>query len=139
CRSLGRVLRHDLGDPHRVVLVDDDDVTTGDESAVDHDVGGAAGGAVELEDGPGGEGQDVAQRHAGAADLGGERELDVVQDAHAAGRERGGGHRRDGGDGADPEPGLDAAAAGEGEELDVATGERVPGGALLGGAEHTGA
>src|SRR5699024_2031768 len=37
------------------------------------------------------------------------------------------------------EPGLNAAAGGEGEEPDVAAGERVPGGPLLGGAEHAGA
>src|SRR5690606_20096666 len=47
------VAADDLGDADAVLLVDDDDLAARHETAVDHDVGGCAGRAVELEDGAG--------------------------------------------------------------------------------------
>ena len=55
----------DLGDPEAEVLVDHDDLAAGDQPAVDQQVGRAAGGAVELEDGAGGEREQVADASSG--------------------------------------------------------------------------
>ena len=55
------------------------------EGAVHEQVDGAAGDAVELDDRAGREGEQVADRHAGAAQLGGHAHLDVGQQIEGAG------------------------------------------------------
>ena len=74
----------DLGDPQAEVLVDDDDLAAGDQPAVDQQVGRAAGGAVQLEDVAGGEREQVADGHPGAAELDGHLHVDAVQHLDAA-------------------------------------------------------
>ena len=76
--SAARVV-DDLGDPQAEVLVEDDDLAAGDQAAVDQQVGRAAGGAVQLEDGAGGEGEQVAHGHPGPAELDGDLHVDAVQ------------------------------------------------------------
>ena len=75
----------DLGDPQAEVLVDHDDLAAGDQAAVDQQVGGAAGGPVQLEDGAGRQLEQLAHRHPGAADLDGHLHVDAVQQLDAAG------------------------------------------------------
>ena len=69
----------DLGDAHAVLLVEDDDLAVGDDRAVDEDVDGAAGDAVELDDRARAQLEHVGHGQAGAAQLGGDPHLDAAQ------------------------------------------------------------
>ena len=98
-----------VGDPDAELAVDDDDLAAGDEAAVDQDVDGGVGGAVELQDGAGLEAQQVPQRHAQAADLDGHLDRDVGEQREVAGRHHAVGSSRHTG-----WPGRGRAAAGRG-------------------------
>src|SRR6185312_3996278 len=74
----------DLRDAHSVVLVDHDDLAVGDEAAVQQDVRGGSGGAVQLDHGAGLEVEHVAHGHLGATDLHSERHLHVADAAELA-------------------------------------------------------
>src|SRR4051812_6746333 len=74
----------DAGDAHRVVLIDHDDLAVCDQAPVEQHVCRCPGGAVELDDRTGLEGEDVAHRHPGASDLYGERHLHVGDAAELA-------------------------------------------------------
>ncbi len=76
--------RDDLGDPDAEVLVDHDHLAPGDQPAVDQQVGRAAGGPVQLDDGARVEREQLAHAHPGAAQLGGDLHLDVVQHVEPA-------------------------------------------------------
>src|SRR3954471_3204827 len=74
----------DLADPQAEVLVDDDDLATGDERAVDQQVRRRARRAVELHDLAGVQREQLLHGHAGAADLDGDLHGDVPQQVEAA-------------------------------------------------------
>ena len=75
---------HDLADPQPEVLVHDDDLAAGDQGAVDQQVGRGAGGAVELDDLAGVEGEQLGHRHPGPADLDGDLHGHVAEQVQAA-------------------------------------------------------
>src|SRR5581483_4065906 len=70
---------HDLGDPHAELVVDDHDFAARDERAVDEQVDGAVGRAVELDHVADGQAKQVAHAEAGAAEHGGHRHLHVAE------------------------------------------------------------
>src|SRR5829696_478723 len=69
--------RHDVGDAHAELLVDHDDLALRDDLAVDQQVDGLAGQAVQRHDRSGRQRQRLADRHRRPADLDGELDGDV--------------------------------------------------------------
>src|SRR3954466_10393635 len=70
---------HDLRDPQPEFLVDDDDLAARDRLPVAREVQGLPGEPVERDDRARTEGERLADGHAGAADLDGELDRDVLE------------------------------------------------------------
>src|SRR4051812_27195136 len=79
-----------VGHAQAELLVDDDDLAAGDDAPVDQEVDGLAGHAVQADDGPGPEGQGLAERHPGPADLHRDLDADVGEALELARLPRGG-------------------------------------------------